>query len=192
MKTKQCFKCKLEKPLSKFYKHPQMPDGHVNKCVECNKNDVHLNRKDKENYYNEFDQNRYRKNILRMWKLKYSSMRRKTSGLGHFGTLKGKELLPKQEFISWCENTKIQFMEIYRVWVKSGYQRKLSPSIDRINNNLGYILGNMQWLTQRQNCKKHTNTKWFETCSIKGCKMIHRAKGLCNKHWQRESKNNKK
>jgi hypothetical protein len=37
---KECFKCKVELPLDQFYKHPKMKDGHVNKCIECNKADV--------------------------------------------------------------------------------------------------------------------------------------------------------
>lgn len=53
--SKKCFKCGEIKPLSDFYKHPEMPDGHVNKCKECNKKDVRENRKKRENYYNAYD-----------------------------------------------------------------------------------------------------------------------------------------
>lgn len=33
---KKCFKCNIKKSLKDFYAHPEMPDGHVNKCEICN------------------------------------------------------------------------------------------------------------------------------------------------------------
>jgi hypothetical protein len=41
---KKCFKCGIEKELDEFYKHPQMKDGHLNKCKICTRKDSNNNR----------------------------------------------------------------------------------------------------------------------------------------------------
>lgn len=55
---KSCFKCGVEKPLTDFYKHKGMADGHVNKCKTCNKADVIKNRLLNLDKYREYDRAR--------------------------------------------------------------------------------------------------------------------------------------
>lgn len=44
---KVCFKCERRLPISSFYKHRAMADGHLNKCIACAKADEHARRRDK-------------------------------------------------------------------------------------------------------------------------------------------------
>lgn len=60
-KTKVCFKCSAVKPIDMFYSHPQMQDGHLNKCKACTKSDVRQNYADNTAHYKKYERERNQK-----------------------------------------------------------------------------------------------------------------------------------
>jgi len=55
---KRCFKCGLDLPITEFYRHGQMGDGHLGKCKDCTKRDVRLRRLERIEYYRAYDRQR--------------------------------------------------------------------------------------------------------------------------------------
>lgn len=66
----------------------------------------------------------------------------------------GKELLSREDFYKWAkETTVIKFTEMFEVYKNSGFDRKLSPTVDRVDSQKGYTLDNMRWLTHSENSR---------------------------------------
>ena len=131
---KSCFKCKIEKPLSKYYRHAKMADGHLNKCKECTKKDVSEN---------EVDYDLTEKGVIRVI---YKTQKRNQSLRGH-----GKLPYSKEQFKDWLYSN--GFKDFFDSWVYSGYKKDKKPSVDRIDSNKGYSFGNIQlvtWLNNRE------------------------------------------
>jgi len=74
MKSKTCFKCLSTLPISDFYKHPEMRDGHLGKCKSCSKQDVAANYNAKHDQYMA-----YERSPQRVWRRR---ARVKTSDTG--------------------------------------------------------------------------------------------------------------
>ena len=55
--TKQCFKCSKTKPLTAYYKHRKMNDGHLGKCKQCTKLDSSTHRNNNLDKVREYDRN---------------------------------------------------------------------------------------------------------------------------------------
>lgn len=64
----------------------------------------------------------------------------------------GKDLLTKDEFYEWSRNNP-DFHSLFEKWEQSGYERKITPSVDRINSDLGYFIENMRWVEFTVNCQ---------------------------------------
>ncbi len=148
MKEKECFVCGKVKPIDEFYTHKQMSDGHLNKCKECVRE--YIRNRDTRS----IDTKRYRTNPERYLKHKYYMMKRRCEGKSNHRSYDGREILPFIEWMNWCKENYDQFISLWREWVDSGWDRRLAPSIDRIDNSKGYVLGNIQWITNQENTIK--------------------------------------
>jgi len=155
--NKICFKCGKEKPLTAFYEHPRMPDGHVNKCKECNKLDVRQNYNIRKDQYHEYDKTRQRTSRKRMFNHRYSQIRQRVEGRAiRKYKIEGTKMLTYADYCIWLKNNMDNFEQIYKQWETSGFTRKLTPSIDRIDNVIGYVANNMRWTTVQDNSIKYT------------------------------------
>tara|TARA_R110000851_G_scaffold267094_1_gene419542 strand:- start:67 stop:684 length:618 start_codon:yes stop_codon:yes gene_type:complete len=72
---------------------------------------------------------------------------------------KGLPVCTKEEFYEWSLSGQSAYVLLLGEYKLSGYERSLSPSVDRIDSNLGYILGNMQWVTISKNVSLTAKTE---------------------------------
>lgn len=71
----------------------------------------------------------------------------------------GLEILPKAEFYNWALNNPA-FLELYKGYEASNYERKLAPSVDRINSKQGYYIANMEFVTMSENSRRGSISKF--------------------------------
>jgi len=85
----------------------------------------------------------------------YRNMQSRISGIqkAKFHLYVGLSLLGRQEFYNWAHKS-AEFKRLYGLWVASGFDRCLTPSVDRVNSNRGYILDNMEWVTHSENSRR--------------------------------------
>lgn len=71
----------------------------------------------------------------------------------------GLPILDRKEFYIWSLMNR-DYNDIYDEWVASGFDRRLSPSIDRIDSDYGYELWNMRWVTHSENSSGGAVSQW--------------------------------
>jgi hypothetical protein len=72
----------------------------------------------------------------------------------------GKEYLSKGDFFEWAKSDK-DFHSLFEAWVVSGNERRLTPSVNRINPDKGYTLDNIEWITVSANTTAANRSRAF-------------------------------
>lgn len=127
MNTKLCKKCNTVRPTSDFYTHKELGTQHY--CKDCHKRIV----RDSNRTLDGLAKRIYRNQV-------HNSKRR--------------GMPPPDYPIDWLLVKAIGsdlFVRLYGKWVKSGYDRMLAPSFDRIDNNRPYTRDNIQIMTWGEN-----------------------------------------
>ena len=90
----------------------------------------------------------------------YRNMKSRTCGVQKMKAhlYLGLSLIDKEPFYEWALNSD-EFHVMFATWETANYDRKLTPTVDRINSSIGYELHNMQWLTHSQNSIKGNHAK---------------------------------
>ena len=85
----------------------------------------------------------------------YRNMQSRVTGVQRLKShlYKNKYLLSRSEFYKWSLGSKA-FHKLFKVWEQSDYERKLCPSVDRINPKEGYHIKNMEWVTHSENSRR--------------------------------------
>lgn len=170
---KICSHCKNTKPRTEFPKNAAMPDGLNNYCRPCKaesdrkyvqkhadklrdwKNVWQRDNNDKRREYSEKYEKTQRGFLVRC----YRNMKSRIDGVQknkHY-LYAGKALLPKDEFYLWSLSN-ADFVRLFSEWKRSGYERRLAPSPDRIDSAVGYTIANIQWVTMSANsARSHVN-----------------------------------
>lgn len=152
---KTCSKCQQLKPFSEYVKEKRMADGHKSNCKTCS-------------YAATIEWNRSRKGVAcRLWH-KHNA---RSETRGH-----SKPNYTREWLFDFVLNHP-EFENLYAAWVESNYDKMLAPSVDRINDRIGYTKDNIRLVTFGENMehawdagrkKEFDNAGW--------------AKGACGDH----------
>lgn len=143
---KKCTVCGVVKTIDCYHKEKKKKDGHKNICKDC------VNKQSE----------KYKKSKEGVSKVIYGDQIKSSKRRGHsLPTYSSKWL---QE---WMFNNP-EFHRLYDIWVISGYKKMMKPSIDRIDDNIGYTEYNIQLTTWAENKRKgHKSVRSGEIYSPK-------------------------
>jgi hypothetical protein len=144
MNKKRCSHCKEIKTTDKFYKNKNYKDGFLNCCIVCHKE---IQRK------YDFSKDGI---ISKVYSCQKNNSKRRGFEPPKY---------TKEEFKKWVLSQDI-FHKLHEIWVNNNYQKRLKPSIDRIDDNYGYSLDNIQITIYQSNIRKKRGKTIFIKTNI--------------------------
>lgn len=133
MAKKQCTTCFKYKNLSYFYSSKSKKGGYQSECKFC----MCLRRKE------------YIHTMLGLLGQIYTNQKCNSKKRNH--TPPNYSL---KKFRTWALSKK-EFHVLYEHWVKSDYQKAVTPSADRMDDYKPYTFSNLRWGTWQENNEKH-------------------------------------
>ena len=130
-----CIKCKLHKESTEFHKDIRKPEGIDNRCKVCRKEQAHQSRLD--NYFNEYT------------RTKKSECKKKSYNF---------DLTPEYLESIWTGFCAIFNSPITYNHQGCGSHHVGQAALDRKIPELGYVIGNVQWVSGRANRIKYNAT----------------------------------
>ena len=107
----------------------------------------------------------------------YRNMQSRIEGVQKekFYLYEGKCLISRNDFYEWAKNNE-QFHLLFENYELNNYDRKLAPSVDRINSKFGYELSNIEFVTLSENCRRSNINKKGELNPLFGRTHNHAIK----------------
>lgn len=144
----KCKTCNFEGHCDLFVKNKSIARGYTLRCIKCKNEkqraDLKLN--------NNSDSKKYEKTLRGHIMRTYRNMLSRVTGVqkkkSHL--YEGLPILSKIDFQNWAISNR-ELKNLYNNWVSRNYDRRLTPSIDRIDSSDGYVFGNIRWLTHSEN-----------------------------------------
>lgn len=129
---KVCRDCKETKVIADYYSDSSKRDGHATICKAC---DLRIKR----------DFGRTKKGLIqKMYRNQISSSEKRGHGVIGYS---------REQLSCWLmEND--NFHKLFDEWADSGFIKDKTPSIDRIDNSIGYSFDNIQLMTWLENKEK--------------------------------------
>lgn len=145
-----CTTCLANKPLSEFFRDNRRLVPYKAVCKSCDKK---RNRT-------------YEKTPQGFLTSTYHNMQCRVRGQGnprerkHY---KGLPILPRATFYAWAREN-ADFWRLFKLWTASGHRVKLAPSVNRLDPDDGYLLGNIEFITHSLNSglSRHRTDKAFQ------------------------------